>query len=103
MVWVALSHLSGLVVGLALVWPVWIWLSFIAAALIVALWDLKRSGRIHGPAPGKGYALLGAILTIGCLQGSHLALSDRRAVESLPAWVHNEMVEATGDGIRPRP
>src|SRR5688572_13594996 len=76
MVFVALAHLAGLALGMAM--PVSLWWPAVGVALCLgwAGWNYWRARRIHGPALGSGVSLVLALGLIGWWQGAGVARKD---------------------------
>lgn len=59
-------------------------------------WALWRSRRVHGPASGRGLALLAALALIGWGEASRIATEDRLALEAFAPWAAERIVCVEG-------
>ncbi|OPZ08380.1 MAG: ComEC family competence protein [candidate division BRC1 bacterium ADurb.BinA292] len=93
---VALAHLSGIVIGLALAAPPG-WLAAVSViSLLISARRLWRARRIDGPELGTGWPLLVAVAALGGLQGGALERGDRAATATIAPLVGEKLVEVTG-------
>jgi competence protein ComEC len=96
MVGLTLALIVGLTLGMTFPWPWQTWAGLVAAPVALGAVWLWRSRRIHGPEPPAGALVWVAMIGVGCLLGSRMERSDRRALAAIPDWADLAAVRVEG-------
>lgn len=95
-VWVALIHVCGLLLGLTFSLPLILPVLLILLLTLMASANLWRARRIGGASLESGILLLAALGLVGLVQGNLILHSDTIDRLAQPPWLHEQPVRLSG-------